>query len=187
MHTGALACSQTFMPLIFQAPAEPHMLRYQFCDSPVGPLRLGATDAGLHFIEFAQPKNPVLPLTGQEGSHPIIEAAQTQLSAYFAGQSTTFDLPLAPQGTPFQLAVWQALTSIDYGRTCSYGQLAHGLGRPKASRAVGAANARNPLPIVVPCHRVVGANGALTGFSGGLDRKIFLLNLEQPQHPLALH
>lgn len=163
------------------------MLHYQFCDSPIGPLRLGATDAGLHFIEFAQTAPTHQSPSEREASHPILEAAQAQLSDYFAGQRMAFDLPLAPQGTPFQRAVWQALTLIDYGRTCSYGELAHGLGHPKASRAVGAANARNPLPIVVPCHRVIGANGALTGFSGGLPRKIFLLNLEQAQQPLPLH
>ena len=173
------------MPQLLQAPADWHALHCQFFDSPIGPLRLGATDAGLCFIDF--PNQTPAPGTeaGAQASHPVIEAAKHQLAEYFAGERTTFDLPLAPHGSAFQRQVWQALTAIGYGRTCSYGDLAHGIGKPKASRAVGAANARNPLPIVVPCHRVIGANGALTGFSGGLERKIFLLNLEQNQTPMA--
>ncbi len=102
-----------------------------------------------------------------------------QLEAYFAGELTDFSLALAPRGTPFQLSVWQALREIPYGATRSYGELARAIGRPKASRAVGAANGSNPLPIVVPCHRVIGSSGKLTGFGGGLEAKAILLSLEQ--------
>src|SRR5690606_32489233 len=102
-----------------------------------------------------------------------------QLGAYFAGELQAFDLPLAPEGTPFQRTVWQALQSIPYGQTISYGELAQEIGRPTASRAVGAANGRNPLPIVIPCHRVIGGNGSLTGYGGGLRFKKALLSLER--------
>lgn len=157
-------------------------------DSPIGPLLLAASDAGLHTIEFAAARHPVK-RNGRwrEGDHPLLRRAQAQLDEYFAGQRRSFDLPLAPEGTPFQRAVWQALETIDYGQTLSYGQLAERIGRPAASRAVGAANGRNPLPIVVPCHRVIGASGALTGFGGGLPTKQFLLELEaSPAHAQAL-
>jgi methylated-DNA-[protein]-cysteine S-methyltransferase len=109
----------------------------------------------------------------------VLEQASNQLSEYFAGERKMFDLPLAPKGTAFQLKVWLALRRIPYGETRSYGEIAAELGlAPTASRAVGLANGANPLPIVVPCHRVIGANGALTGFGGGLERKRFLLDLE---------
>lgn len=116
-------------------------------------------------------------------------AAREQLRAYLDGCLTTFDLPLAPRGTPFQLEVWRALTEIPAGETISYGELARRIGRPSASRAVGAANGANPLPVVVPCHRVIGANGTLTGFGGGLDTKRWLLALERrdgTREPLLL-
>jgi methylated-DNA-[protein]-cysteine S-methyltransferase len=109
-----------------------------------------------------------------------------QLAAYFAGELTTFALTLAPKGTDFQLAVWAALEKIPYGTTCSYGDIAKCIGKPEASRAVGAANGQNPLPIVIPCHRVIGSNGALIGFGGGLDCKEFLLRLEQTHAPFSL-
>ena len=108
----------------------------------------------------------------------MLQQAQRQLDEYFAGQRRAFELPLAPQGTPFQREVWLALADIPYGQTMSYAQLAAKLSRPTASRAVGAANGRNPLGILLPCHRVVGAKGSLTGFSGGLAAKRFLLELE---------
>lgn len=148
-------------------------------DSPIGPLLLAASDAGMHTIEFHDAKHPVKrDSSWQEGDHPLLQRAEQQLREYFAGTRRSFDLPLAPQGTPFQRRVWQALETISYGQTLSYGQLAASLGSPTASRAVGAANGRNPLPIVVPCHRVIGASGALTGFGGGLPTKQFLLELE---------
>ena len=109
----------------------------------------------------------------------MLDSARRQLDAYFSGRSTTFDLALGLEGTPFQLSLWSALLEIPYGETRSYAQLAAALHKPSATRAVGAANGRNPIAIVVPCHRVIGANGSLTGFSGGLERKRFLLRLEQ--------
>lgn len=147
--------------------------------SPVGPLRVAASDAGLHGIEFPNNKHPVKRLEMWErGDHPLLREAQAQLDAYFAGRLKAFDLPLAPHGTAFQRQVWLALAQIPFGQTWSYAQLAQRVGRPGASRAVGAANGRNPLPIVLPCHRVIGANGALTGFGGGLPTKQYLLELE---------
>jgi methylated-DNA-[protein]-cysteine S-methyltransferase len=111
---------------------------------------------------------------------PAVDRAVDQLEAYFAGERTSFDLPLAPEGTPFQRRVWDALQTIPYGATVSYRDIAERIGAPKAVRAVGAANGRNPLPIVVPCHRVIGSDGSLTGFAGGLDTKRRLLALESP-------
>ncbi|WP_101925096.1 MULTISPECIES: methylated-DNA--[protein]-cysteine S-methyltransferase [Luteimonas] len=148
-------------------------------DSPVGPLFLAASDAGLHAVEFATHRHPVTRGDGwRDGAHPVLDATAQQLDAYFAGTRRHFDLPLSARGTPFQQQVWDALTRIPYGRTASYVELARMVGRPTASRAVGAANGRNPLSIVVPCHRVIGASGALTGFGGGLPTKEFLLALE---------
>ncbi|MCD9005089.1 methylated-DNA--[protein]-cysteine S-methyltransferase [Luteimonas sp. XNQY3] len=148
-------------------------------DSPVGPLFLAASDAGLHAVEFAGHRHPVPRGDGwRDGAHPVLDATARQLGEYFAGTRRTFDLPFAARGTPFQKQVWDALTRIPYGKTASYVELARMLGKPGASRAVGAANGRNPLSIVVPCHRVIGASGALTGFGGGLPNKQFLLTLE---------
>ncbi|HST44998.1 MAG TPA: methylated-DNA--[protein]-cysteine S-methyltransferase [Luteimonas sp.] len=148
-------------------------------DTPIGPLFLAASDAGLHRIEFALPRYPVArDPQWRDGDHPVLARAVVQLRDYFAGTRRTFDLPLAPSGTPFQRQVWDALSTIGFGQTWSYVQLARAIGRPAASRAVGAANGRNPLPIVVPCHRVIGAGGALTGFAGGLPTKEYLLHLE---------
>ena len=110
---------------------------------------------------------------------PFLVEARHQLGAYFAGERTDFELPLAPEGTPFQQQVWAALREIPYGQTISYGELARRIGNPQASRAVGLANGRNPISVIVPCHRVIGANGALTGYGGGLGRKQVLLSLEQ--------
>ena len=107
------------------------------------------------------------------------QAAAEQLEAYFAGKRTTFSLPLRPAGTAFQLAVWQALTEIPYGETRSYGEIAAAVGNPKAARAVGMANNRNPISILIPCHRVIGSTGALVGYGGGLEKKLFLLELEK--------
>ncbi|WP_082132408.1 methylated-DNA--[protein]-cysteine S-methyltransferase [Luteimonas sp. FCS-9] len=148
-------------------------------DTPIGPLRLAASDAGLHAIDFPQARPPA---RGRErwqaGDHALLREAAAQLRAYFDRRLRAFDLPLAADGTAFQREVWQALARIPYGTTVSYVALARGLGRPTASRAVGAANGRNPIPIVVPCHRVIGASGALTGFAGGVPTKRFLLDLE---------
>ncbi|MDQ1119842.1 MULTISPECIES: methylated-DNA--[protein]-cysteine S-methyltransferase [Pseudoxanthomonas] len=153
--------------------------------SPVGPLRVAASDAGLHGIEFPENRHPVKRLEAwEQGDHPLLREAQAQLDAYFAGRLQAFDLPLAPHGTAFQRQVWLALAQIPFGATWSYAQLAQRVGRPGASRAVGAANGRNPLPIVLPCHRVIGADGALTGFGGGLPTKQFLLQLEGALPPV---
>ena len=148
-------------------------------DSPIGRLFLAAEDEGLRAVEFPENRHPVKrEANWHEASHPVLDAAAGQLNEYFAGQRQTFDLPLAPRGTDFQLAVWQALRSIPFGQTWSYAQLAAKIGKTSAVRAVGAANGRNPLPIIVPCHRVIGADGSLTGFGGGMPTKAFLLRLE---------
>ncbi len=148
-------------------------------DSPVGPLFLAASNEGLHAIEFHDNKHPVKRSANwREGDNTVLRKAHEQLDEYFAGKRHAFDLPLSPAGTEFQLKVWTTLASIPYGETISYAQLATRIGKPSAMRAVGAANGRNPLPIVLPCHRVIGADGALTGFGGGLPTKQFLLKLE---------
>lgn len=155
------------------------MTRFSHVDSPVGRLLVAADDAGVRAIAFQANRHPVARAAGwREGHHPLIELARQQLDEYFAGARRTFDLPLAPEGTDFQQAVWLALAEIPYGRTISYAELARRVARPSAVRAVGAANGRNPLPIVLPCHRVIGTNGDLTGFGGGLPTKRFLLELE---------
>lgn len=148
-------------------------------DSPVGPLFLAAEERGLCAIEFRDNRHPVR--RGDDwraGDSLLLRRARAQLDEYFAGRRRSFDLPLSPQGTAFQLSVWNALAAIPYGQTLSYAGLAARVGRPSAMRAVGAANGRNPLPIVLPCHRVIGADGSLTGFGGGLPTKQFLLKLE---------
>lgn len=157
----------------------PGPTRYTVVDSPLGELTLFGDGEALSGVKT--PATDGSPRTVPEGwiadASPFIEVAR-QLTAYFAGDLREFTLPLAPFGTEWQTRVWQGLTAIPYGRTASYRDLAHELGRPTASRAVGMANSRNPISIIVPCHRVIGANGALTGYAGGLDRKKFLLALE---------
>ncbi len=147
-------------------------------DSPLGPLSLVANGEGLTHLRF--PTQVGEPPPGEAGtaSERILDLAEAQLIEYFAGHRRRFELPLHPIGTEFQLSVWWALAEISYGDTLSYGELARRIGRPKAVRAVGAANGANPLPIVLPCHRVIGADGSLTGFGGGLPAKISLLELE---------
>ena len=148
-------------------------------DSPIGRLFLAADDAGLRAIEFPANRHPVKQDGDwREGQHPLLDQTSRQLGEYFAGTRQSFDLPLAPRGTDFQLSVWQALRTIPFGDTWSYAQLAAKIGKTSAMRAVGAANGRNPIPIIVPCHRVIGADGSLTGFGGGLPTKEFLLRLE---------
>ena len=147
-------------------------------DSPIGPLMLAADDIGLRHIEFRDNSHPADRRDWHGGGNDILQATEAQLGEYFAGQRRAFDLPLAPQGTPFQLQVWDELARIPFGATISYAQLAQRIGNPAGTRAVGAANGRNPLPIVLPCHRVIGADGAMTGFGGGVPTKEFLLRLE---------
>lgn len=146
--------------------------------SPLGPLLLLAGEHGLRRILLPQRGAAATPGADWQRDDAALAPARGQLEAYFAGQRRTFDLPLAPEGTAFQLAVLGALAEIPYGQTRSYGEIARRLGRPAASRAVGAANARNPLAIVLPCHRVIGSDGSLTGYAGGLDAKRWLLRHE---------
>jgi methylated-DNA-[protein]-cysteine S-methyltransferase len=153
---------------------------YTYLDSPIDRLLLvsdGTNLIGVYMLD--QRYEPPMGKDWIERADvaPFPEAIR-QLDAYFAGERTDFDLPLAPSGTPFQLRVWQELARIPYGVTMSYGELAKRVGNPNASRAVGLANGRNPIPIIVPCHRVIGANGKLTGFGGGLWRKEKLLQIE---------
>jgi methylated-DNA-[protein]-cysteine S-methyltransferase len=152
---------------------------YDIVPSPVGELLLvgdGEALTGVHF--HPAPVRPVAIGPGWRRQPEALRPAAEQLDAYFAGDLRSFDLPLAPVGTPFQRLVWDALSAIPYGETTSYGKLAAAIGRPGSARAVGAANGRNPIAIVVPCHRVVGADDRLTGYAGGLDVKRTLLRLE---------
>lgn len=153
-------------------------MKHALLDSPVGVLTVVDRDGGLAGLYMTDQRH--LPDLGPFGDRDdaALPALREQLDAYWAGALTCFDVPLATAGTPFQQQVWAALREVPYGRTCSYADLALAIGRPTAVRAVGAANGRNPVGIVVPCHRVVGAAGALTGYAGGLDRKRFLLEHE---------
>lgn len=151
--------------------------------SPVGELTIGATERGVRFVLWEGETRTLDTGTGDEGDADrvaaILDAARVQLEEYFRGERTTFDLPLDPIGTPFQQSAWQVLRTIPYGSTMSYGEQARSLGDPNKARAVGAANGRNPISIIVPCHRVVGANGSLTGFAGGIESKAWLLDHER--------
>ncbi|MFB7590800.1 methylated-DNA--[protein]-cysteine S-methyltransferase [Streptomyces sp. NPDC056169] len=156
----------------------PATVRHTVVDSPYEPLTLVAVDGVLSRIHMTgQRHRPPEETFGEPDPRPFDEAIR-QLDAYFAGELTTFDLPLHLVGTPFQLRVWEELRRIPYGETRTYGELAEALGNPTASRAVGLANGKNPVGIVVPCHRVIGASGSLTGYGGGLDRKQRLLAFE---------
>ncbi|WP_328767638.1 methylated-DNA--[protein]-cysteine S-methyltransferase [Streptomyces sp. NBC_00286] len=155
------------------------MKQHTVIDSPYGPLTLVATDSVLSGLYMTDQRHrPPEETFGAPDDTPFGEAID-QLKAYFAGELKEFDVPMCLDGTPFQRTVWDQLRRIPYGETRSYGELADAIGNPKASRAVGLANGRNPLGIIVPCHRVVGANGSLTGYGGGLDRKKRLLDFER--------
>lgn len=157
-------------------------MNYSYLESPVGPLLIAGDAHAIHFINFPKGGRGVKPQAGwTESARGPVSDALRQLREYFAGKRIEFDLPLAPEGTDFQRNVWRRLQEIPYGETISYGELAKRIGNPKASRAVGAANGQNPIPIVIPCHRVIGANGKLTGFGGGLPTKEALLALEARQ------
>jgi methylated-DNA-[protein]-cysteine S-methyltransferase len=150
--------------------------------SVIGDLRIIATDDAIVAIEFTPFRGleDGRPIGVRDDEHPVLREAVEQLTAYFARERRSFDLPLAPRGSEFQVQVWKQLVEIPYGETTSYGEIARRLGHTNAaSRAVGLANGRNPIPIVIPCHRVIGANGALTGYAGGLTRKQQLLEIEQ--------
>ena len=158
-------------------------------DSPLRPLRLVASTRGLRAILWhGHEPHRVPSAVGHvvPGRTAVIDAAERQLAEYFAGERCTFDLPLDPVGSPFQHAAWDVLRTIPYGRTMTYGEQARRVGGPNDARAVGAANGRNPLSIVVPCHRVIGASGKLIGFAGGLDAKAWLLDHERGVHQLPL-
>jgi methylated-DNA-[protein]-cysteine S-methyltransferase len=154
---------------------------YTRIESPVGKLLLAADAQGLRLVSFesSMRATPVQP-DWKENKAPFAEVIW-QLQAYFDGELREFDLPLAPEGTEFQLQVWRGLRTIPYGETISYGQLAQRIGNPKAVRAVGLANGCNPIPVIIPCHRVIGSDGSLTGFGGGLSNKKKLLDLESRQ------
>ena len=155
-------------------------LAYKEIASPVGLLRLVASNTGLVAIVWQddRPRRVVLGELTRSDQHPILLKTEHQLAEYFAGKRKTFSVPLDMRGTRFQKDVWDALLAIPFGETRTYGQLATQLGNPRATRAVGAANGRNPIAIIAPCHRVIGSTGKLTGFAGGLDAKAYLLKLE---------
>lgn len=152
---------------------------YSYMNTPIGELLLAGDGDSLHLVSFPEGKMSQRHEDSWQRLDAPFAEARRQLEAYFAGELQQFDLPLAPQGTAFQQRVWAALRAIPYGATRSYGDIATQVGNPKAGRAVGAANGRNPIPIIIPCHRVIGSNGSLTGFGGGLPVKQALLQLEQ--------
>lgn len=158
-------------------------LAYAIVASPVGDLTLVASDIGLVAILWQDddPDRVRMETRVEAPDHPVLVETAKQLAAYFAGKLERFDVPLDFRGTDFQKQVWAALLTIPFGQTRSYGEIARQIGRPSASRAVGAANGRNPISIIAPCHRVIGSAGALTGFAGGLDAKRYLLDLENPR------
>ena len=155
------------------------MIHYTVMDSPIGPLMLVSGPAGLAEIRFTPAGETPKPAVEWQHDPDVFADAIRQLQDYFAGKRQVFDLPLDPQGTPFQRQVWAALQTIPYGETISYAELAQRIGKTSAVRAVGAANGQNPLPIVIPCHRVIGSDGSLTGYGGGLFIKRLLLDLER--------
>lgn len=164
-------------------------LLYDIIDSPIGAIVLAGTDEALSFVGLPESRQPLVIPPEWVRKPNAFSRAKRQLAAYFDGELIEFDLPLAAQGTEFQQRVWKALRTIPYATTISYGELARRIGNPKASRAVGLANGANPLSIIVPCHRVIGANGSLTGYGGGLKAKKHLLDLERrhaPRDPFSL-
>ena len=153
-------------------------------NSPIGPLLFAGDDAGLRFLMFRHGRDKKKIQPDWEPDRGALVEPVRQVEAYFKGRLKSFDFPLAPQGTPFQTSVWDELLRIPYGETISYGELARRLGNPKAVRAVGLANGSNPIAIVIPCHRVIGSNGTLVGYGGGLPMKQALLSLERGQGSL---
>lgn len=145
-----------------------------FVKTPLGVMTLMEADGALKELRFAQRAEP----GEQQKATPLLRKAETELKEYFAGRRKAFTVPMAPEGTAFQQSVWNALLEIPYGETLSYGEVARRIGNPKAARAVGMANHQNPLPVFCPCHRVIGANGKLVGYGGGLPVKEYLLALE---------
>ncbi len=163
------------------------MTAYSFVDSPIGRLMICSDGVALTGLYMETPSvRPSLASWREDPTAPPLRAAAQQLGEYFSGKRRRFELPLALHGTDFQRRVWNALTQIPFGETRSYSQLARHIGNPAACRAVGLANGRNPIAVIVPCHRVIGANGSLTGFGGGLPRKAWLLRHEMPPEPRTL-
>ena len=160
------------------------VLHYRTIDSPIGSLLLAGDHGSLRRLAFVRKGEPVPDEGWQADTRGALDGVCRELDAYFAGRLTRFETPVVPEGTVFQRRVWQALCGIPYGRTVSYGELARHISADKAVRAVGAANGANPIAIVIPCHRVIGANGSLTGFGGGLPVKRALLDLEQGKRRL---
>lgn len=169
------------MSMARQSTATPELSTISM-PSPMGPLHLGATEQGLVHVAFDDEDTPK-GAQGQSSRHPVLALAVRELEAYFAGTLTSFTVPLAPLGSPFQLAVWRALTAIPFGARVAYRDIARAIGKVGAERAVGAANGQNRIAIIVPCHRVVGADGSLTGYAGGLDKKRWLLAHEARIRP----
>lgn len=157
---------------------------YDYFESPLGRLLLAADDEGLTHLDLPHEKRPTEPTADWARVPAQLADARKQLGEYFAGDRQHFDLPLHPRGTEFQLAVWHALCDIDYAQTTSYADIARRIDRSRAVRAVGAANGANPLAIIVPCHRVIGSDGSLTGYGGGLPAKRWLLALEREHAPV---
>lgn len=154
-------------------------MNYDWMESPVGELLIAADEEAVRMIGFREGPRPGEVVEGWRRGGALVKEARRQLDEYFEGRRRGFDLSLAPSGTPFQLRAWKALQDIPYGATRSYGEQARAMGQPRAVRAVGAANGRNPIAIVVPCHRVIGGDGRLTGYGGGLEVKQYLIDLEQ--------
>jgi methylated-DNA-[protein]-cysteine S-methyltransferase len=159
-------------------------VQYRTLDSPIGPLLLAGDEAGVRFLLFCSGRKSVSPRPDWVPDTGLLEAPAQQLDAYFKGALRVFDVPVAPIGTSFQQRVWSALQEIPYGETLSYGDIARRLGNPKSVRAVGLANGSNPISIIIPCHRVIGSNGSLVGYGGGLATKQALLALERGQRAL---
>ena len=156
------------------------MRYYDSFESPHGGMLLVASDAGLAGVYFDRQKHHPKRATDwhENPRHKVLRQARRELQEYFAGKRKRFEVPLDPEGTPFQRAVWKAISTVGFGKTISYGELARRAGHPGSARAAGAATGRNPLGIIVPCHRIMGSDGSLTGYAGGLDRKRALLELE---------
>jgi methylated-DNA-[protein]-cysteine S-methyltransferase len=166
-----------------EARMNPNTIHYDYLETPIGALLLAADEHGLRYVEFPRADQGTRIDAHWQRSRAHLVDVIEQLEAYFAGELHAFDLALAAEGTGFRKTVWDELVRIPYGETISYGELARRIGDPSASRAVGAANGANPLPVIVPCHRVIGANGKLTGFGGGLPTKQWLLQHERRHAP----
>jgi methylated-DNA-[protein]-cysteine S-methyltransferase len=168
------------LPFTYGTSKGERIMYYDFFETGlIGTLTLAGDESGLRYIQFEKEKNPIVIRDDWKKKPDFFAPLKKKLRAYFKGELKHFDIPLAPVGTPFQLKVWQALRSIPYGEVVSYKTIAKAIGNPKAVRAVGGANGKNPIPIIVPCHRVIGSDGSLTGFGGGLQTKKRLIDLER--------